>query len=100
MLILASKNLYTFPLENRNFIEPGPPREILSLHTKPLGHESWSALFPPRKNWIHKLSVVFLFAITRLFYSKKIIFISYSNGEHESTEYTRKFISLSLCLEI
>ena len=49
MLILASKNLYTVPLENRNFIEPGPPWEILSLHTKPLGHEPWSVPLPSEK---------------------------------------------------
>lgn len=49
MLILASKNLHTFPLKSKNFIEPGPPRGILSLQTKPLGHEPVCPCLPERE---------------------------------------------------
>lgn len=80
------------------FIEPGPPWKILSLKPRLLAISHVSApLHPEGKTAFINCHVCSCFIeITRLFYSKKIIFTSYINEEHESTNCTRKLLFVFL----
>lgn len=95
------KCLSTFPLKSNNFIEPGPPRGILSLQTKPLGHEPQSVPVYQKENRFHKsLGVLLLHWNHKTVLFWKIIFTSYINREHESTDCIRKLSYLFLSWNI